>query len=100
MEIRGRTGRTSASLRMLLVTATVVVAGCRAPDPLLSFLDEESGLSFTHPPRWSVGFAEQDGIRYRYLTAPKVENDKDALSITLIAPAVATSVDAVAGRLH
>jgi len=87
MKITGRT---------CLAVAALTVWACGAPDPLLSFLDEESGLSFTHPPRWAVGFAEQAGMRYRYLTAPKVDDDKEALSITLIAPAPAASADAVA----
>ncbi len=82
--------------RRLLAIAALMVWACGAPDPLLSFLDEESGLSFTHPPRWTVGFAEQAGLRYRYLTAPKVGDDKEALSVTLIAPTAAASADAVA----
>ncbi|MBK5255457.1 MAG: hypothetical protein JJE39_05440 [Vicinamibacteria bacterium] len=79
-----------------LIALVVALAGCRAPDPLLSFLDNESSLSFTHPPRWSVGFAEQNGLRYRYLTAPKVENDAEALSVTLNAPVKADSADLAA----
>ena len=82
--------------RTFLAVATLAVWACRAPDPLLSFLDEESGLSFNYPPRWTVGFAEQDGLRYRYITAPKVGDDPEALSITLIAPTPAASADAVA----
>lgn len=82
--------------RTLLAAATLTVWACRAPDPQLSFLDDESGLSFTHPPRWTVGFAEQEGVRYRYLTAPKVGDDKEPLSVTLIAPTPAASADAVA----
>lgn len=80
----------------VLITLAFAAAGCRAPDPQLSFLDDESSVSFAHPPRWSVGFAEQDGLRYRYLTAPKVENDREALSVTLISPATAASSEAVA----
>ncbi len=87
MSIRGRN---------LLAAAAIALWGCRAPDPQLSFLDEESGLSFAHPPQWTVGFAEQNGLRYRYLTAPKVGDDKEALSVTLIAPVPAASADSVA----
>ena len=87
MSIRGR---------ILLAAATMTLWACGAPDPQLSFLDEESGLSFTHPPRWTVGSAEQAGTRYRYLTAPKVGDDKEALSVTFIAPTPAASADAVA----
>jgi len=82
--------------RTFLAAATLTIWACGAPDPLLSFLDDESGLSFTHPPRWTVGFAEQAGLRYRYLTAPKVGDDTEALSVTLIAPTPAASADAVA----
>lgn len=82
--------------RRFLSVAALTVWACGAPDPLLSFLDDESGLSFTHPPRWTVGFAEQEGVRYRYLTAPKVGDEKEALSVTLIAPTPAASADAVA----
>lgn len=82
--------------RNILAAAAIAFWGCRAPDPQLSFLDEESGLSFAHPPRWTVGFAEQNGLRYRYLTAPKVGDDKEALSVTLIAPVSAASADSVA----
>jgi hypothetical protein len=82
--------------RLLLVALSLVATGCAPSDPLLSFLDEESNVSFTHPPRWSVGFAEQSGVRYRYLTAPKIEGDAVALSATLISPVAATSADAVA----
>jgi len=83
------------ALRPLIVLA-MASAGCGTPDPQLSFLDDESGLSFTHPPRWTVGFAEQDGSRYRYLTAPKVENDTTPLSVTLISPTEAGSPEQAA----
>jgi len=78
------------------IILSVALSGCAAPDPQLSFLDTDSGLSFIHAPRWSVGFAEQDGLRYRYLTAPKVENDTTPLSVTLIAPSAAASPDEAA----
>jgi hypothetical protein len=89
---RGATRR----LRVLFIIAALTATGCAAPDPLLSFLDEESNVSFNHPPRWNVGFAEQSGIRYRYLTAPKVEGDTEALSVTMIAPTAAASANLVA----
>ncbi len=73
----------------------MAISGCSPAEPLLSFIDEESSLSFTHPPRWSIGFAEQNGIRYRYLTAPLLVTDKEALSVTLISPTVAESAEAV-----
>jgi hypothetical protein len=79
-----------------LIALAFGLAGCRGPDPLLTFLDPESSLSFTHPPHWNVGFAEQDGLRYRYLTAPKVEGDAGALSVTLISPTEANSAELVA----
>jgi hypothetical protein len=82
--------------RTLLAAATLTLVACRAPDPLLSFLDDESGLSLTHPPRWAVGSAEQNGLRYLFLTAPKVGDDKEALSVTLIAPTPAASADTLA----
>ncbi len=84
------------SARFFFIALSFVVTGCAPRDPLLSFLDEESNVSFTHPPRWSVGFAEQSGVRYRYLTAPKIEGDAVALSATLIAPVAASSAGAVA----
>ncbi len=96
MELSGRTGGATGRLRVLLATMAMGVSGCRAPDPLLSFLDEGSSVSFTHPPRWSVGFAEQNGIRYRYLTAPKVEEATEALSVTIISPTFAKTAEAVA----
>jgi hypothetical protein len=82
--------------RQLLAVVAVVLTACGSPDPLISYLDDESGLSLTHPPRWTIGAAEQEGLRYRYLTAPKLEGDKDALSVTLIAPTGAPSADAAA----
>ncbi|MBX7183660.1 MAG: hypothetical protein K1Y01_00805 [Vicinamibacteria bacterium] len=82
--------------RTLLAAATLATWACTAPDPLLTFLDEESGLSLTHPPRWTIGSAEQAGVRYRYLTAPKIGDDKEALSVTLISPVAAASADTVA----
>jgi len=82
--------------RRPLIAFVLLAAGCASQDPLLSFLDEESNVSFTHAPRWSVGFAEQAGVRYRYLTAPKVEGDVEALSVTLISPSSAASAGAVA----
>lgn len=90
--------RRDAGLRApaLMVALALTATGCAPPDPLLSFLDEESNVSFTHPPRWAVGFAEQSGVRYRYLTAPKVEGDTVALSATLISPVAAPSADVVA----
>ncbi len=92
------TGPRSAgrSPRAFLAAFVLLAPGCASPDPLLSFLDDESNLSFTHPPRWSVGFAEQQGLRYRYLTAPKLEGDAEALSTTMIAPTVAESAGALA----
>lgn len=83
-------------LPALFMALGIVATGCAPQDPLLSFLDEESNVSFTHPPRWSVGFAEQSGIRYRYLTAPRIEGDAVALSATLISPSAASSADVVA----
>lgn len=94
----GRTTRNES--RRLRVSALVAVAAlgasCRASDPLLSFLDDESSVSFTHPPKWSVGFAEQGGVRYRYVTAPTVGLEAEPLSATLIAPTTAPSADVVA----
>lgn len=83
-------------LRGVLLAAALAVSACGAPDPLISYLDDESGLSLNRPPRWTIGAAEQDGVRYRYLTAPKVEGDAQALSITLIAPTAAPTVEAAA----
>jgi hypothetical protein len=82
--------------RAFLAAFVLLTPGCASQDPLLSFLDNESNVSFTHPPRWNVGFAEQQGVRYRYLTAPKIEGDAEALSATIIAPAAAASAAAVA----
>jgi len=94
MNLRGSARAVGQSLAAWALAVAAV--GCAAPDPLLSFLDDESSLSFTHPPRWNVGFAEQGGIRYRYLTAPRIEGDSEALSITLIAPTAAASAVSVA----
>jgi len=96
MTLASRLGGTRLRRGALLILAAFATVACRAPDPLLSFLDDESGLSFTHPPRWSVGFAEQEGTRYRFLTAPKVDGDKEALSVTLVSPTVAPSLPALA----
>lgn len=92
------TGPRSAgrSPRAFLAAFVLLASGCASPDPLLSFLDDESNVSFTHPPRWNVGFADQQGVRYRYLTAPKIEGDAEALSATMIAPIVAESATALA----
>lgn len=71
-----------------------IVVACAPREPILSFLDDESGISFTHPPRWNVGAAQQGAIRYRYLTAPRLEGDREGLSVTFIAPtAGATAAD-------
>jgi hypothetical protein len=83
-------------LRVLLTACALIAGACRAPDPLLTFLDDESGVSFSHPPRWTVGFAEQAGVRYRYVTAPKIEDDKEGLSVTVISPTAAASPAVVA----
>jgi hypothetical protein len=88
--------RARARLGAFLSLAALAGTACAPRDPLLAFLDEESGVSFTHPPRWSVGFAEQAGMRYRYVTAPKLPGDTEALSVTLIAPSAAASLDAAA----
>jgi hypothetical protein len=96
MTFRGRTGGTAFRLSALTLALALASGGCRASDPVLTFLDDESGLSFTHPPRWIIGFAEQAGVRYRYLTAPKVGEDKEALSVTLISPTTAASADNLA----
>lgn len=86
--------------RIRALVAALVVSGaasdCAPAEPVLSFLDDESSLSFTHPPRWNVGFAEQAGLRYRYVTAPKVSGDAEALSVTLIPPTSAGSLDEMA----
>ncbi len=95
MELTARTRAVRNRRRVLLTTVAMAISGCSPREPLLSFLDEESSLSFTHPPRWSLGFAQQGGIRYRYLTAPVLVSDKEALSVTLISPTVAESADAV-----
>ena len=94
MELRSRTFRVGSRLRAVFAAA-VMTSGCSPAEPGLSFLDDSSSTSFTHPPRWTVGFAEQDGIRYRYLTAPKLGNDTEALSVTLIPPTTAASAEAV-----
>ena len=80
----------------ILAAGAVAGISCQASDPVLSFLDDESGLSFTYPPRWNLGVADQNGIRYRYLTAPKIAGDTEALSVTLISPVAAPSADVVA----
>lgn len=91
-----REATTLKSLALALIAGLTLSGGCATPEPILSFLDDESNISFTHPPRWNVGAAEQSGIRYRYLTAPRLEGDKEGLSITFIAPAAAASADEVA----
>ena len=96
MGIRDRNAGAGAAARALLVASAVLVSACGAPDPLISYLDDESGVSLTHPPRWKIGAAEQNGIRYRYLTAPIVEGDKEALSVTLITPVAAPAAEAAA----
>jgi len=96
MKITSRKAANRPRRRTLLVVSALLAGACGAPDPLIAYLDDESGLSLTHPPRWTVRSAEQDGLRYRYLTAPKVENDKEALSVTLIAPAPAATAEAAA----
>jgi len=76
---------------------TVTTWACKGPDPTIAYLDAESGLSLTHPPKWTVGSAaDAAGIGYRYLSAPKLSGDQEALSVTLINPVAAASVDAVA----
>jgi hypothetical protein len=97
MALIGRNRGASTRFGFSLALSALAVAACAPSDPLLAFLDEETGVSFTHPPRWNVGFAEQSGMRYRYVTAPKVPGDAEALSVTLIAPSAADSVDAAAG---
>ena len=47
-------------LRGVLLAAALAMAACGAPDPLISYLDDESGLSLNRPPRWTIGAAEQD----------------------------------------
>lgn len=96
MRLSGQNREVRTRLRALIVGATLWVNACAAPEPLLCFLDEESNISFSHPPRWTVGFAEQDGVRYRYLTAPNLDGDATGLSVTMIAPATAASANAVA----
>jgi hypothetical protein len=96
MTFRGRRRGARVHQGVCLVMAALVSAACAPNDPLLAFLDDETGVSFTHPPRWSVGFAEQSGMRYRYVTAPKLPGDTEALSVTLIAPSAAVSMDAAA----
>ena len=88
--------RGSRARRWFLAAAGAAAIGCQRTDPVLSFLDDESGLSFTHPPRWNVGLGDQNGIRYRYVTAPKLPGDSEAVSVTLISPASATSAENVA----
>ena len=79
-----------------LLAATIASTGCRAAEPVIAFLDDETGVSFAYPPRWSLGQASQNGVRYRYVTAPKGEGDTEALSVTLVAPTSAASVEVVA----
>ena len=96
MRFTGRTRGLLSRAGAIVAALGVFALGCAAPESAITFLDEESNLSFVHPPRWNVGFAEQAGLRYRYLTAPKVEGDVEALSVTFIAPTAGASVDAVA----
>ena len=96
MSLRLRTGEISKRGPALLAAAVLSVTGCRAPEPLISFFDDESGISFAHPPRWSIGLATQDGRHYRYLTAPNIDNDPEPLSVTFIAPGQGGSIETVA----
>jgi hypothetical protein len=89
--------RRFASLTFVTLACAAAISGCKGPDPTIVYLDAESGLSLSHPPKWTMGAAaDAAGVGYRYITAPKLAGDTDTLSVTLISPAPGGSVEAIA----
>jgi hypothetical protein len=84
-----------AGALLLVVAALSLPAACRrgSRDPLVTFYNPDYNLRVEHPASWKGDQAEQDGIWYRYFLGPPTANRKPAVSVTLFAGPLTTTVD-------
>jgi hypothetical protein len=95
-----RKRRTTAWSRGLagLALLAAVACGGGSREVFLTYFNGDHGLSVRFPAGWRTDQAEQDGVWYRYFLAPPTSPQGRApVSVTLLAGATATSVDAYAG---
>jgi hypothetical protein len=74
----------------------LLVAGCRRGDreSFATYFNGEQRVSVRYPSGWRTDEAEQEGIWYRYFLAPPTApQNKAAVSVTLLAGPLSTSVD-------
>ena len=81
----------------VVALASLAVFACERSGPRILDFNGNSGVSLRRPPRWRTGSAtDASGVPYWFLTAPKIANEAQPVSITLISPAVAASAEAAA----
>ena len=86
---------------LLVLCLLAVAPACRrgTRDPLVTFYNPDYNLRVEHPASWKGDQAEQDGIWYRYFLGPPTGSTrKPAVSVTLFAGPLATTVDDYAQR--
>jgi len=83
--------------KLSLVGATLLAAAsCSGPprEPLLTSYNADHGLSVRYPASWRTEQAAQDGIWYRYFLGPPTgPNRKPAVSVTLLAGPLGSSLE-------
>jgi hypothetical protein len=90
-----------AGALLLVALALACSPGCRrgSRDPLVTYYNPDYNLRVQHPASWKGDQAEQDGIWYRYFLGPPTgAQRKPAVSVTLFAGPLATTVDEYAQR--
>jgi len=97
-----RKRRTTASSRggaAVLVALALSACTGGGGEVYVTYFNGEYGLSVRHPAGWRTDQAEQDGVWYRYFLAPPAAPDsRPPVSVTLLAGAMAASVEEYAQR--
>ena len=79
-----------------ILAVLIVASGCRTGDreTFVTYFNGEQRVSLIYPSEWRTDEAEQEGVWYRYFLAPPTAPDtKAAMSVTLLAGPLASSIE-------
>ncbi len=80
------TASSSGALGSTIALAVLAGACAEAPrEPLLTYFNPRFGLSIRYPAVWKTQESEQEGVWYRYFTAPLATGNIPALTTTMLA---------------